>query len=155
MAETSADQQAAIHQEIARRLADGTFGLACTGMVEGTCVEADPNNPYGWCDACLLRSVGPSPGVWRDITSAPKDGTVILRPHRIWGAMDVRRITEADAARVSVLAEGIPWRWLNGDYTTAWTETAFLPFWMPIPENPKAAPTGEASLPAPTLDEKE
>jgi hypothetical protein len=77
----------------------------------------------------------PEPG-WQPIATAPKDDTMILRPHRIWGAMDVRRITAADAERVSILAENIPWAWINGDYTTAWTETAFLPFWMPVPAQP-------------------
>ena len=73
---------------------------------------------------------------WLPIATAPKDGTVILRPHRIWGAMDVRYITE-EHRRHRVLDANIPWAWLNGDYTTAWTEDAFLPFWMPLPEPPQ------------------
>lgn len=79
---------------------------------------------------------------WQPIATAPKDDTVILRPHRIWGAMDVRRISEADAERVSVLSRDIPWAWLNGDYTTAWTESAFLPFWMPRPPAPDGTQEG-------------
>lgn len=76
---------------------------------------------------------------WQPIATAPKDAdTVILRPHRIWGAMDVRY--------KPTTINGKPFNWLNGDYTTAWPDEAFLPFWRPIPESPLHAPlagTGE------------
>lgn len=84
--------------------------------------------------------LAPAQSGWQPIATAPKDGTVMIRPHRIWGAMDVRYIAPADAERVSVLPGGIPWEWLNGDYTNAWTETAFFPYWMPLPPPPKETP---------------
>jgi len=74
---------------------------------------------------------------WQDIATAPKDGTVILRPHRIWGAMDVRYAV--DPPIVTALSAGTKWEWLNGDYTTAWSDDAFLPFWQPLPAPPVAA----------------
>jgi len=74
---------------------------------------------------------------WRDIATFRADSQeVILRPHRIWGAMDVRRITDAEARNVTTLSKGIDWRWMNGDMSTAWTEDAFYPFWMPRPPQP-------------------
>jgi hypothetical protein len=82
-----------------------------------------------------LEQQGPRQ-TWQPIETAPKDGTTILRPHRIWGAMDVRYLTEDQRHFTSVLADGIPWEWVNGDYTTAWTDSAFLPYWMPLPEPP-------------------
>jgi hypothetical protein len=83
------------------------------------------------------RTTPPAQEPWQPIETAPKDGTTILRPHRIWGAMDVRYLTEDQRHFTSVLADGIPWEWVNGDYTTAWTDSAFLPYWMPLPEPPK------------------
>ena len=86
-------------------------------------------------DAAISRL---SATCWQPIETAPDDDTVILRPHRIWGAMDVRR--NVNPKNTSVLAAGIDWKWLNGDYTTAWTEEAFLPFWMPLPAMPTEEP---------------
>jgi len=90
--------------------------------------------------AALLEGQG-----WQDIATAPKDGTVILRPHRIWGAIDVRYAVEP--LSVTTLTAGTKWEWLNGDYTTAWPDDAFLPFWQRLPP----APT-EAAFPADLFD---
>lgn len=58
------------------------------------------------------------------------DDVVILRPHRIWGAMDVKR------NRHLVSTDGTAYPWVNGDCTNMWPEEAFLPFWMPRPTQP-------------------
>jgi len=78
---------------------------------------------------------------WHPIATAPKDGTVILRPHVIWGAMDVRY--NVKGLPVTALTAGVNWEWLNGDYTTAWPDTAFHPWWMPLPSPPALGLTGE------------
>jgi len=78
---------------------------------------------------------------WQPIETAPKDGTVILRPHVIWGAMDVRY--NVKGLPVTALTAGVNWEWLNGDYTTAWPDTAFHPWWMPLPSPPALGLTGE------------
>src|SRR5262245_22251664 len=68
---------------------------------------------------------------WQPIesfTGGPHD--VVLRPHRIWGQMDVKRMP--------VDIDGKHYDWMNGDYTTAWPEEAFLPFWMPLPAPPRS-----------------
>ncbi len=68
---------------------------------------------------------------WQPIETCPLDGTVVLRPHVIWGAMDVRYKPNA--------VPGQPWSWVNGDYTTAWPDEALAPFWMPCPKAPPVA----------------
>lgn len=104
--------------------------------------------------ANVLRAADPGVGggsssPWQPIeTLKPDPNIVVLRPHRIWGAMDVRYLTDEQRSTVhGTLQAGIPWRWMNGDYTTAWTEEAFLPFWMPLPAPP--------SSPSPEKTEKE
>lgn len=71
---------------------------------------------------------------WQPIESLPddikQDGTVVLRPHYIYGAMDVRW-------KPGIYGEGKHYNWINGDYTTAWPDEAFSPHWMPLPEPPK------------------
>ena len=69
---------------------------------------------------------------WQPIETAPKDGSVILRPHLIWGAMAVRY-------KPRKIGE-VEFEWLNSDYGTAWPEGAFLPYWMPQPESPQLLP---------------
>jgi hypothetical protein len=66
---------------------------------------------------------------WQPIETAPKDGTVTLRPHRLWGVMDVRY-------KPTKTMSGAIMNWLNGDYTAAWIDESFLPFWMPLPDPP-------------------
>lgn len=120
-----------------------------------TCMGGDPgsglNGPCYACEDEKRASAGPDVDLtyelyraassrvpapaesleWQPIETAPPDETTILRPHRIWGPMDVRRITNEQ--QLGTLSRGIDWQWLNGDLTTAWTESAFLPFWMPLP----------------------
>ena len=66
---------------------------------------------------------------WQPIETASEDDTPILRPHSIWGAMAVRR--------KKAIISGVEFEWVNSDYTTAWPEGAFLPYWMPCPDLPK------------------
>lgn len=66
------------------------------------------------------------PQCWEPIESWRDDGKIVLRPHTIWGAMDVRYLKEAVNGH----------HWVNGDYTTSWPDIAFLPFWMPRPDPP-------------------
>ncbi len=80
---------------------------------------------------------------WQPIETYGQDGTdlnpVVLRPHCIHGAMDVRRMTDDEVSNFQargVLARGIDWRWVNGDYSKAWPDSVFLPFWMPLPAPP-------------------
>jgi len=68
---------------------------------------------------------------WQPIETYVVKDEAILRPHRIWGAMDVR-YKETPTTRGDV------WHWVNGDYTTAWPDEAFLPFWMSLPDPPGA-----------------
>jgi hypothetical protein len=68
---------------------------------------------------------------WRPIETWEQSDEVILRPHTIWGAMDVRY-------KPSLTVDGKVFNWINGDYTTAWPDDAFLPFWMPRPAQPKS-----------------
>lgn len=81
---------------------------------------------------------------WQPIATYGADplnpNPIVLRPHRIHGSMDVRRLTEAELEsfqRGGVLTRDIDWQWLNGDSTTAWVEASFLPYWMPLPAPPQ------------------
>lgn len=97
-----------------------------------------------WLESLLPSPEATGAQTWHPIETAPNDDTVILRPHRIWGAMDVQRVTDNTRHQLGTLSKGIDWRWLNGDLTTAWTEEAFLPFWMPRPAQPIPAPAPSA-----------
>lgn len=68
---------------------------------------------------------------WRDISTAPRDGTPILRPHVRWGAMAVKK---PNSNAELILPKGC--EWVTVDYATCWPETAFLPFWQPRPAPP-------------------
>lgn len=82
-----------------------------------------------------LRAVNPFE--WRTMESAPIDGTTILRPHVIWGAMAVRH-KRPDQSEAFLIG----YSWMNADYAQMWPEEAFLPWWMPTPKIPPA-PEGE------------
>jgi hypothetical protein len=87
-----------------------------------------------------LRFAPPDePPHWRPITTLPdevmRDGTVVLRPHVIYGAMDVRW-------KPGIYC-GKHYNWINGDYTTSWPDEAFADYWMPLPappDDPEAHP---------------
>lgn len=69
---------------------------------------------------------------WQPIETAPKDGTVVLRPHVNWGAKAVRHRRPEHKGFIPD-----EYNWLSSDYAQYWPDTAFLPYWMPLPEPPK------------------
>lgn len=71
---------------------------------------------------------------WQPIDTAPKDGTIILRPHVCWGAMAVRHKRPDHSES---LMRGCSW--MASDYSCLWPEEAFEPFWMPLPPPPPGA----------------
>lgn len=71
---------------------------------------------------------------WRDIATAPKDGTIIQRPHTTWGAMSVRH-KRPDQSEDSLRG----YSWMSADYSNLWPENAFLPLWLPLPSAPNQA----------------
>lgn len=71
---------------------------------------------------------------WRDIATAPKDGTVIQRPHTTWGAMSVRH-KRPDQSEDFLRG----YSWMSADYSNLWPENAFLPLWLPLPSAPNQA----------------
>lgn len=79
--------------------------------------------------AYLLPPRDTAGSLWQPIETLVKgDATVVLRPHRIWGPMDVKRNLNPHVT---------PHPWVNGDLTTSWPEEAFLPYWMPLPAPPR------------------
>lgn len=70
---------------------------------------------------------------WRPIETAPRDGTIIQRPHTTWGAMSVRHKRPDQSEE---FLHGFSW--MAADYSVLWPESAFLPFWLPIPPAPGA-----------------
>jgi hypothetical protein len=76
----------------------------------------------------LLAEPGPQ---WEPIETAPKDGTIILRPHVIWGAKAVRH-KRPDQTEEYLRG----YSWMSSDYSQLWPEDAFHPFWQPLPEAP-------------------
>lgn len=77
----------------------------------------------------LIAKVQAQPSGWSVLSSAQKDGTPILRHHKIWGPIAVKyQPTETNAGNLP---------WLNTDLTTAWPEDAFTPHWMPLPPVPQ------------------
>lgn len=112
--------------------------LCCRGEVERA----------GQLILAALSAVERQTWAWQPIETYGVDPLnpcpVVLRPHRIHGPMDVRRLTDVEReawrnADNGVLTRDIDWRWVNGDLTTMWTEGAFLPFWMPRPAPPVTA----------------
>lgn len=71
---------------------------------------------------------------WQPIETAPKDGTIVLRPHTTWGAMAVRHKRKDHSPEFT---RGFSW--MSSDYTRLWPDEAFGPHWMPLPEPPKEA----------------
>lgn len=107
---------------------DGTTLTAAQTLKAIADVLGDPMAPVGQEE----------PQGWQPIETVPKDGTTILRPHTIWGAMDVRY--------QQIAVGGKHYNWMNGDYGNTWPDEAFLPFWMPLPAPPlasKASTEGE------------
>ncbi|WP_296200533.1 hypothetical protein [uncultured Hyphomicrobium sp.] len=78
--------------------------------------------------ACIREMVE-----WRPIETAPRDGTIIQRPHTTWGAMSVRHKRPDQSEE---FLHGFSW--MAADYSVLWPESAFLPFWLPIPPAPGA-----------------
>lgn len=74
---------------------------------------------------------------WQDISTAPKDGTGMLRPHVNWGAMAVRHKRPEHSDE---FLNG--YSWMSADYSRLWPDEAFLPFWMPLPAPPAAMKDG-------------
>jgi len=74
---------------------------------------------------------------WQPIETAPTDGTIILRPHVVWGAMAVRH---ARPDQDESFLKG--YKWMTSYYSELWPEDAFLPFWMPLP-NPPSKDAGD------------
>lgn len=112
-----------------RGAADMTGGYAAGKLTQDALAnEARAAVLDQWADTieAVLLAAPPSP--WQPIETLDiDDATVILRPHRIWGPMDVKRNLNPAVT---------PHPWVNGDLTTAWPERAFLPFWMHLPLPP-------------------
>lgn len=66
---------------------------------------------------------------WQPVETVPRDGTVVLRPHRAWGALAVSWRPDVNPM----------FPWVNGDYAAAWPEEAFAPYWLPRPEPPQSS----------------
>lgn len=69
---------------------------------------------------------------WRDITSAPKDGTVFQAWHTVHGC-PMSILWNKDG----FIFGGERMNWVERSYTTAWPERC-LSHWRPLPEPPSA-----------------
>lgn len=65
-----------------------------------------------------------------DYTDPPKDGTKIVRWHRIWKCIVTVRWDVFPAE----IENTTPW--IDGTCTATWPEEAFLPGWMPLIDGP-------------------
>lgn len=121
----SDDTEQQARERLAMLVQDGSYSLVaqhCSDTSKDRDITGDVEA------LCALRSR--PVGEWQPIETVPRDGSVILRPHSIWGAMAVRFKPRE--------INGVQFEWLNSDYGTAWPDGAFLPFWVPQPDSPAA-----------------
>lgn len=86
-----------------------------------------PPNVYEIAQACLTAAladvVAPQ---WRDITTAPKDGTIISLWHKVWKCSVAARYLKGRSSGC---------KWVEATLTTEWPDDAFT-HWQPLPAPP-------------------
>lgn len=75
---------------------------------------------------------------WQDISTAPRDGTLISAWQKVWKC----------PISVRYVVSNAPCKWVEATMTTQWPEEAFT-HWRPAPEGPAVSSTSRATVPHP------
>lgn len=93
----------------------------------------------GTCSVCGGRVSppgAPAPCVWRDIASAPKDGTAVLLFHK--GAMEPDYVTVAEYVTFETSEHHYRSGWCSADAGQYGDDSGVPPtHWMPLPAPPQ------------------